>query len=149
VLKDDERGFGLVERGEPGFVLSGEFVGRVEESDAGAEAREHGGGFAGEDFGAFGEGEGCEIFANYFDGGAVFLDEDGSGRSAAQGFDAHGAGAGVCVDQNATGHLRTEHVEERFAQTIGSGARGDARQAFQAAAAKLPGDYSHSCPNPA
>ena len=128
-------------------------VGRIDEDEierrsgrsvAGGEFLEGGQGGGGEDGVAGGDFEGVEILADEFCGGRVIFDEGYLGGAPAEGFDAHGAGAGEYVEEARACDRGAEDVEERFAQAVAGGTESEAFQALQYAAAIFAGDDAHS-----
>ena len=77
------------------------------------------------------DGEGIEIAADEFGGGAVVFDEDSFGRAAAKGFDAHGTRAGEEVEKTRARYVRAENVKEGFAQAIAGGTEGVTFERFE------------------
>ena len=73
---------------------------------------------AGENFSAIFQRQRGQVFADHVHGRAVLLNEDGAARSAAQGFDADGAGARVDIQEDAIGKARSQDVEERLAHAV-------------------------------
>ena len=73
----------------------------------------------------------------------MIFDEYDFGGTAAERFDADGAGAGEHVEEAATGDASREDIEERLAEAVAGGAKGKALEAFELAAAKSSGDDAH------
>ena len=87
--------------------------------------------------------EGGEVCAEGFEGGrGVFGEEDVAG-SAAEGFDADGAGAGIEIDEGGVGEARGEDVEEGFAEAVTGGAGGGAGWGDEDAGTVGAGDDAH------
>ena len=59
----------------------------------------------------------------------MIFNEDGFCCAAAEGFDAHGAGAGENVDEARAFDRGAQNVEERFAKAV---AGGTERESFEA-----------------
>src|SRR5580704_9804664 len=84
--------------------------------------------------------EGFEVAAYQRCCWGVIFDEDDFRCAAAQGFDAHGAGASEDIDEAGTVHRVAQNIEQSLTQTIGGGAKGLAFQTFQDTAAVGAGD---------
>src|SRR5580704_3376997 len=73
----------------------------------------------------------------------MIFDEGYVGGAAAEGFDAYGAGASEDVEEAGAYDAGAEDVEERFAEAVAGGTKGEALEALQDAAAIFAGDNAH------
>ena len=119
-----------IEWGVGRFVLVGDFL-------EGAE------GVEGEDLGSAGDCEGFEVTTDQDSGGGVVFDEDDFEGSAAEGFDANGAGAGEDIEEAGARDVGAEDVEESFAKAVAGGTEGVALEGFEDAATIFAGDDAH------
>ncbi len=138
------------EEREHAIIIGNVVVRRIEEKDlrrgTGVFLRESlqgGKGIDGEDTSAFFYLQRGEIFLDERYGGSMFFDEHDFGGATAEGFDADGAGAGKSVDEAGADHKFAENIEECFPKAIARGAKIEAFEALQMAAAKFSGDNAH------
>ena len=73
----------------------------------------------------------------------MILEEHNFSGTAAERFDADGTGAGEKIEEAATWNAFSKDIEERFAEAVAGGAKGQALEAFKLAAAKCSGDDAH------
>ncbi len=84
-----------------------------------------------------------EIGFDERDGGAVRFDEGGGGSSAAERFDADGAGTGKEIEKMRAFEMSAENVEESFAKIVAGGPEIQSFEGFEQAGAILAGDNAH------
>ncbi len=97
----------------------------------------------GDDASAFFYWKRGEVFLDERNGGGVIFDEHDFGGATTEGFDADSAGAGKGIDEAGADHEVAENIEECFPKTIACGAKVEAFEALQVAAAKFSGDNTH------
>jgi hypothetical protein len=144
--------WGGAEEAEGAVVLILFGVGRVDENEiewrvrglvAGGEFLERAEGVEGKDLRSVGDCERFEIATDEDCGGGVIFDEDDLDGTAAEGFDADGAGAGEDVKEARAADVWAEDVEEGFAEAVAGGAEGGAFETFEDAAAVFASDDAH------
>jgi hypothetical protein len=84
-----------------------------------------------------------QVLPDRLDRSAAALQENAPRGATAERFDPHCSRAGVRIQKDRASHARREHIEERFAQPIGRGPRGQPRNGLQPARPKLPANHSH------
>jgi len=73
----------------------------------------------------------------------MVFDEHDFSCAAAKRFDAHGPGAREDVEEAASGNVFSQDIEKCFAKAVAGGAKGQALEAFELAAAKHSGNDAH------
>ncbi len=140
------------EEREHAIIIGTMVVGRVEENDlrrcrgACVFLRENLEGAAGvdrEDTNAFFYGKRGDIFLDERHSGGMIFKEHHFGGATTQGLDADSAGAGKGVDEAGADHELAENIEECFPKAIACGAKIEAFEALQVAAAKFSSDNAH------
>src|SRR5271169_6062277 len=89
------------------------------------------------------EAQGSEVFADDVYSGAALVDKNRLRCPAAQGLDSHRAGAGIQVGENGALDLRSQNIEERFAEAVRGRTHVEAGNAFEDPASKFASDDSH------
>lgn len=92
---------------------------------------------------ATGDFEVLQVGAEGFEGRTAVLGEVDVSGSAADGFEAHGSGAGEEVYETAAGDARREDIEQGFAEAVAGGAGVGAGGRCQEAGTVLAGDDTH------
>jgi len=101
---------------------------------------------AGMDAEARGQPQFCQVGAQNLERCGGTLDECHDCGSAAEGFDANRAGAGIQIQKSRAFNAGREHVEEGFAQAVTGGPCGQARRGLQRARTQRSGNDAHREP---